>query len=85
MTWRPLSVTWEREAKRDIKGLPAKDVQQICAAVDRFAATGQGDVRSLQGQSGQRLRVRDRRVFLSIVRAQGQLFVLRVIKRGDAY
>lgn len=85
MPWTELSITWERQAIRDLRGLPARDIEQIRDAVKLFAETGRGDVRALQGQAGHRMRVRERRVFLTIVRAEGQLFVLRVVNRGDAY
>jgi len=34
-----------------------KDAEKVMAKIDRYAATGAGDVKSLVGRSGKRLRV----------------------------
>ena len=85
MPWTQLAITWERQAVRDLRGLPARDIEQIRDAVKLLAETGRGDVVAPHGQAGHRLRVRGRRVFLTIARAEGLLIVTRVITRGDAY
>jgi mRNA-degrading endonuclease RelE of RelBE toxin-antitoxin system len=85
MAWTALTVEWHRQAQRDIRRLSAKDAAQIVAAVDAYAATGRGDIRQLQGQDGYRFRVRDRRVFVTIVWVDHRLVVTAVSTRGDAY
>ena len=79
-------VCWSNRAEKDLECLDRKTQQRIVAAVDRFAQTGQGDVKRLQGMKEEifRLRVGDWRVLFS----QGEILVilvLRVHPRGGAY
>lgn len=85
MNWLALTVEWSKQAKRDLRGLTAKDVAQIVGAVDLYAATGQGDMKPLTGRPEYRLRVRGRRVICSILWTGKTLVVLEVTTRGDAY
>lgn len=58
---------------------------RVIAAVDRFAASGRGDIKHLQGQlAGQmRLRVGDQRVVLHS--DANEIRVVRVVPRGEGY
>jgi mRNA interferase RelE/StbE len=60
--------------------------ERITSGVESFAATGQGDVKRLQGEHEGliRLRIGDWRVFLS--KEEGQVLLVRAVRpRGDAY
>ena len=58
---------------------------RIFAALHRFAESGEGDVRKLQGQSGElRLRVGDYRVRFK-QEADDSLRIHAVLHRKDAY
>jgi mRNA interferase RelE/StbE len=60
--------------------------RRILEAIGRLAATGQGDVRPLQGRAGEyRLRVGDWRVIFSREAGLLVILILRVQPRGDAY
>lgn len=60
--------------------------RRIVEAVDRFAGTGQWDVRPLQGRAGEyRLRVGEWRILFSRDKALLLILILRVRPRGDAY
>lgn len=72
-------------AKKELVKLP-KDLQrQITAALDRFAATGYGDVVKITDSKPpvHRLRVGDWRVLLSLT--EKAVEVDRIVNRKDAY
>lgn len=85
MTWTALTVEWSRQSLRDLRGLTRKDQDQVRSAVDTYAATGRGDIKKMQGQTGYRIRVRSRRVLVEILWVDNRLIVVSVPKRGDAY
>jgi mRNA interferase RelE/StbE len=49
-------------AARDIDALPRDAREQVGAGLHRYAMTGQGDVKALQGRNGYRLRIGSYRV-----------------------
>ena len=49
-------------AAKDIDALPRDAREQVEAALHRYAMTGQGDVKALQGRDGYRLRIGSYRV-----------------------
>jgi mRNA interferase RelE/StbE len=55
----------------------------ILSALDRFARTGEGDVKALQGRDELRLRIADYRLFF--VNIDDALEVRRVLRRREAY
>jgi mRNA interferase RelE/StbE len=77
-------VEWTKPAAHDLKRLDPEQASRIRAAVARLAATGQGDVRRLQGRDREwRLRVGSWRVRFRY--AAKTIIVLRVLPRGKAY
>jgi mRNA interferase RelE/StbE len=44
-------------AAKDLDALPRNAREQVQAALHRYAMTGQGDVKALQGRNGYRLRI----------------------------
>jgi len=79
-------VRWTNRALRIAKRLDRPTRQRVLDAVDRLAATGQGDLKRLKGaQSGiLRLRVGGWRVLLLEV-GEDELIVRSILPRGDAY
>jgi mRNA interferase RelE/StbE len=49
-------------AAKDLDALPREARELVEAGLRRYATTGQGDVKSLQGRAGQRLRIGGYRV-----------------------
>jgi mRNA interferase RelE/StbE len=49
-------------AAKEIDALPRDARDRVEAALHRYAMTGQGDVKALQGRNGYRLRIGDYRV-----------------------
>jgi len=49
-------------AAKDLDALPRGAREQVEAGLHRYAMTGQGDVKSLQGRDGYRLRIGDYRI-----------------------
>jgi mRNA interferase RelE/StbE len=60
-----------------------KDAEKIMAKIDRYAATGAGDVKSLVGRSGKRLRVGAYRVLFE--EDEMSLRVSNIGPRGAIY
>jgi len=86
VTWRPHAVEWRPDAKRDLRRLDAPVVLRITRAMERYAATGHGDVKELQGRVDEwRLRVGDWRVLFRLDHGRLLVIVLRVLPRGSAY
>ncbi|HEX9799714.1 MAG TPA: type II toxin-antitoxin system RelE/ParE family toxin [Thermoanaerobaculia bacterium] len=77
---------WAAAALKDLARLDRKLRERVFQAVERLAQSGYGDVRALHGSPGGilRLRVGDWRVLFSR-KDTGELLVLRVRPRGDAY
>jgi mRNA interferase RelE/StbE len=81
-------VRWTSHAEKDLERLDRRTQQRITAAVDRFAQTGQGDVKRLQGMKEEifRLRVGEWRVLFSQEQEETLLIlILRIHPRSGAY
>ena len=81
MSW---SLRWSVVAERDLLSIPWRVAAEIDAAVMRFAATGQGDVRRVEPASYRRLklRVRGAEARLFVDPAERTISVSRVFPRG---
>ena len=78
-------IDWTEPARADVRRLDRDTAMRIFAALHRFAETGDGDVRKLQGLSGEfRLRIGDYRVRFT-QEAEDSLQILAVLHRKDAY
>ena len=56
-------IAWSERARADIRRLDRNAAMRIFEALHRFAETDEGDIKKLQGESGElRLRVGDYRV-----------------------
>jgi mRNA-degrading endonuclease RelE of RelBE toxin-antitoxin system len=80
-----LNIEWSDEARTDIRRLDKPTARHIFDAVLRFARTGQGDIRQLQGEYAGMLRLRagDYRLFVS--ETGGTLRIHSVRHRKEAY
>jgi mRNA interferase RelE/StbE len=68
-----------------VRGLERETATRVFAALLRFAETGEGDVKKLQGSSDDlRLRVGDYRVRFTL-ESDGELRIHSVRHRKDAY
>ena len=75
---------YANRAAKDMRNLPLEDRERVLNAVDRFAASGVGDVRALAGQWRGRFRLRVGR-WRVIFRREDDIVVLRVLHRREAY
>jgi mRNA interferase RelE/StbE len=82
-----LAVTWRSPSRRELRRLDPPERRRVIAAVERFAETGEGDIRRLTDVSPpqNRLRVGPWRVRFTVDRQAGVLHVLHVLPRGKAY
>jgi mRNA-degrading endonuclease RelE of RelBE toxin-antitoxin system len=82
-----LAVTWRSPARRELRRLDPPERSRVIAAVERFAETGEGDIRRLTDVSPpqNRLRVGPWRVRLTVDQQALVLHVLHVLPRGKAY
>ena len=80
-----LDFVWNTRARAQLRNIDREIAMRILLALTRYAETGDGDVRALEGKftGTHRLRVGDWRVRFR--RVQGALHVLAVENRGDAY
>jgi mRNA interferase RelE/StbE len=77
-------IVWTDPAKSDIRALSKPDAMHIFSALHRFAQSGVGDVKALQGRDELRLRVGDYRVFF-VCPDSDTIEIRRVRHRGEAY
>ena len=76
-------IVWTEPAKADVRRLDKPTAMRIFAALHRFAETGEGDVKALQGRDELRLRVADYRLFFAAT--ADAIEVRRVLHRREAY
>jgi mRNA interferase RelE/StbE len=77
-------IVWTEPAKADVRRLDREVAMRILAALHRFAKTGEGDVKALQGKEELRLRIGDYRLFFLCPDAD-TIEVRRVLPRKEAY
>jgi mRNA interferase RelE/StbE len=84
MSWTVVLTT---RAERDLRRLDPPIAKRILEALERFADTGQGNLRRISGSYLQewRLRVGDWRVRFRRDDVQHLLIVLHIRPRGEAY
>ena len=80
-----LNIEWSEEARADIRRFDKPTARRIFDALLRFARTGQGDVKQLQGQHADKFRVRIGDYRLLFSQAGATLRVHGVTHRSVAY
>jgi mRNA-degrading endonuclease RelE of RelBE toxin-antitoxin system len=82
----PWQITWAPRAVRDADNLDVACASASFVALERFAPTGHGDLKRLQGVEPPtgRQRVGDLRLVLDLDYSTHTLTVLRVLPRGRA-
>lgn len=84
--WIPLSPVWTKRATKDLNKMPPAVRAQVEGAVNRYAATGVGDIKAMKGQPGAfRLRTGDYRCVFLVVIIEERMHVLKVGHRRDIY
>jgi mRNA interferase RelE/StbE len=77
-------IAFTDQARADVRRLDVPTALRLFAALHRFAETGVGDVRKLQGDTEElRLRVGDYRV--RFLETSDVIHVKRVLHRSEAY
>jgi mRNA interferase RelE/StbE len=81
-----LNFVWASSARAELRRIESETAMRILLALTRYAETGEGDVKALEGKftGTHRLRVGDWRVRFRRVRG-GTIHVLAVENRGEAY
>ncbi|MGA2021046.1 MAG: type II toxin-antitoxin system RelE/ParE family toxin [Candidatus Sulfotelmatobacter sp.] len=78
-------IDWSEDARADVRRIDRKIAMRIFATIQRFAETGEGDVKELKGESGElRLRVGDYRVRFTS-EADDTIRIHAVRHRREAY
>ena len=78
-------IVWTEPAKADVRALDKPTALPILSALHRFADSGTGDVKALQGEREDlRPRIGDYRLFFVYTTADA-IEVRRVLHRKDAY
>jgi len=76
-------IVWTEPAKADVRRLDKATAMQVFFALQRFAESGEGDVKALKGRDELRLRIGDYRLFF--VATTDAIEVRRVLHRREAY
>jgi mRNA interferase RelE/StbE len=76
-------IVWTDAARSDVRRLDRPTAMRIFLTLQRFAETGEGDVKALQGRDELRLRIADYRLFF--IAGSETLEVRRVLHRSEAY
>jgi mRNA interferase RelE/StbE len=77
-------IVWTDPAKSDVRNLSKPVAMQVFSALLRFAESGLGNVKALQGRDELRLRIGDYRLFFVCPDAD-TIEIRRVRHRGEAY
>jgi len=77
-------IVWTGPAKTDVRSLSQPTAMHILSALHRFAESGAGDVKALQGREEFRLRIGDYRL-LFVCTDPDTIEVRRVRHRSEAY
>jgi mRNA interferase RelE/StbE len=77
-------IVWTDPAKSDVRNLSKPVAMHIFSALHRFAQSGVGDVKALQGREELRLRIGDYRLFF-VCPDPDTIEIRRVRHRGEAY
>jgi len=78
-------IDWSEDARADVRRIDRKMAMRIFTTIQRFAETGEGDVKEIKGESGElRLRVGDYRVRFTD-EGDGVIRIQAVRHRREAY
>jgi mRNA interferase RelE/StbE len=77
-------IVWTALAKTDVRRLDKPTAMRILAALHRFADSGEGDVKALQGMEELRLRIGDYRLIF-VNEPADTIEIRRVLHRREAY
>jgi mRNA interferase RelE/StbE len=77
-------IVWTGPARTDVRSLSKPTAMHILSALHRFAESGAGDVKALQGREELRLRIGDYRLFF-VCTDPDTIEVRRVRHRSEAY
>ena len=77
-------ILWTDPARTDVRNLSKPTAMRILSALHRFAESGVGDVKTLQGKEELRLRIGDYRLFFVCTDAD-TIEIRRVRHRSEAY
>jgi mRNA interferase RelE/StbE len=77
-------IVWTDPARADVRNLGKPIAMHILSSLHRFAQSGAGDVKALQGREELRLRIGDYRLFF-VCPTPDTIEVRRVRNRREAY
>jgi mRNA interferase RelE/StbE len=77
-------IVWTDPARIDVRSLSKPTAMHILSALHRFAESGTGNVKALQGREEFRLRIGDYRLFFVCTEPE-TIEIRRVRHRSEAY
>jgi mRNA interferase RelE/StbE len=77
-------ILWTEAARADVRRLDKPNAMRILAGLHRFAESGEGDIKKLEGREELRLRIGDYRIFF-VYGSSENIEVRRVLHRKEAY
>jgi mRNA-degrading endonuclease RelE of RelBE toxin-antitoxin system len=82
----PVEVRWSVGAEKDLLRLDPTNQRHVMNVVLRFAETGEGEFKRLQGPLGTEYRLRSGNLRIRFeIDADGTIVILRVLPRDKAY
>ena len=82
----PAAVSWSPSAERDLQRLDRANQRRVMSVILRFAETGEGEVKRLQGPFGSEFRLRSGHLRIRFeIGSDGSIVILRVLPRDKAY
>lgn len=77
-------IVWTDPARSDVRSLSKPTAMHVLSVLHRFAESGAGDVKALQGHEELRLRIGDYRLFF-VCPDSDTIEIRRVRHRSEAY
>lgn len=79
------AVRWSESAEKDLGRLDQLNQRRVARVIVRFAETGEGEVKRLQGPLGAEFRLRSGNLRIRFRLDPGTIVILRVLPRDKAY
>lgn len=82
----PAALRWSENAEKDLRRFDQVNQRRVARVALRFAETGEGEIKRLQGPLGEEFRLRSGNVRIRFqVDSDGTIVILRVLPRDKAY
>ena len=78
-------LVWSRKSKKALGGLGKREIVRIVAKMGKVAASPYRHLEKIKSEKGYKIRVGNYRMFVDVDKGKGELHVLTVRHRREAY